>query len=262
MLVIFKRYRWLLLMFVVVIALVMSSGAIAVPRDQKTVLYMSFDQEPDKDFVEDESGYDNHGNIIGQGVEWTKDGKFGGALEFDGASRIEIPHSDSLNLDKGMTLSIWFKTDVAQKGRFLIYKIHIGAGRNYEWGIYLTGESSTVSTYVVKLNDEAMFASVGGDYKDDNWHFLAGTYDGKTVKVFIDGQVASVACDEIRTSEGAVVIGTWGSNFFTGLLDEARICNVALSEEQLKSDYENGYSLLAVDSTGKLSTTWAEIKGQ
>jgi hypothetical protein len=258
-----KGYQRLFFIFAVIIALGMSSSAIAAPRDEKTVLYMSFDQDPRGEVVEDESGYENHGNIVGQGVKWIKDGKFGGALEFDGASKIDIPHSASLNLDKEMTLSIWFKTDLPQKGRFFIYKIHTGGGRNYQWGIYLTTDSTNVSMYVVKPNDEVGFLSKGGDYKDEEWHFLAGTYDGKTIGCFIDGELVSKDWPgEIRTGEDPVVIGTWESNFFTGVLDEARICNVALTEERLRSDYEYGYSFLAVDSTGKLSTTWAEIKAQ
>lgn len=263
MFVISRRYQRLFLIFVVIIALGMLSSAIAAPRDEKTVLYMSFDQDPKGGVVEDESGYGNHGNVVGRGVKWIKDGRFGGALEFDGASKIDIPHSASLNLDKEITLSIWFKTDLPQKGRFFIYKIHTGGGRNYQWGIYLTTDSTSVSMYVVKPNDEVGFHSKGGDYKDDKWHFLAGAYDGKTIKCFIDGELVSKDwAGEIRTGEDPVVIGTWGSNFFTGALDEARICSVALTEEQLKSDYENGYSFLAVGSIGKLSTTWAEIKAQ
>jgi hypothetical protein len=254
-------YQRVLLTFGVIIALGVLPSVTASALDEKTVLYMSFDEDPERGVVGDESGYGNDGSIIGQGIKWTGDGKFGGALEFDGASKIEISHSDSLNLSKGITLSIWFKTDVAQKGRFLIYKAHSGGGRTYEWGIYLTGESTSVSMYVVKPNDEVGYPSKAGDYKDEEWHFLAGTYDGKVVKCFIDGEVVSEDwAGEIRTGEDPVVIGTWGTQFFTGVLDEARICNVALTEDQLKSDYENGYSFLAVNSAGKLTTTWAEIK--
>ncbi len=235
----------------------------AQSHDGITVLYMSFDEDPGGDIVEDESGCGNDGSIVGNGVEWTKDGKFGGALEFDGTSRIDIPHSDSLNLGEGITLEIWFKTDLAQKGRFLIYKMHDGGGRNYQWGIYLTGESTNTSMYVVKPDDEVKAVSMAGDYKDDTWHFLAGTFDGKTMKCYTDGELVSAAwAADIRTGAAPVVIGTWGSNFFTGVLDEARICNVALTEEQLKADYEGGYNILAVGSTGKLSTTWARIKVQ
>ena len=134
-------------------------------------------------------------------------------------------------------------------------------GRNYEWGIYLTGDSTSTSVYVVKPDDAVKAASVAGDYMDNEWHFLAGTYDGAILTCYVDGEAVTAEwAAEIRTGEDPVVIGTWGTNFFTGVLDEARICNVALTEEQLKSDYEGGYT--AVSSPGKLSTTWAKIKAQ
>ncbi len=256
----FIRYLFSTFLIVFVVFCI-SFNILALPRDEKTVLYMSFDKEPKGDTVQDESGYGNDGKIIGNGVKWTKNGKYGGALEFDGTSKIEIPHSESLNLNKEITLEAWFKTKVPQKGRFFVYKIHIGAGRNYEWGIYLTSDSTATSMYVVKPNDEVGFVSVAGDYKDDSWHFLAGTYDGKSVKCFTDGTLQSSDWSgDIRTSEGAVVIGTWGTNFFSGTLDEVRICNVALKPDQLQLDFERGYRILAVNSTGKLSTTWASIK--
>ena len=259
----YKRYECLTLIFAMIIALSTLSSVAAAPRDEKTVLYMSFDEEPDGDFAEDKSGYENHGTIIGQGIEWFDDGKYAGMLEFDGASRIEIAHSDSLNMSEGITLEIWFRTEIPQKGRFLIYKMHNGGGRTYQWGIYLTGDSQNVSMYVVKPNDEVGLISHGGNYMDGEWHFLAGTYDGKQVVCFVDGAIKSVALTgEMRTGEAPVVIGTWSGNFFTGALDEARICNVPLTEEQLISDYENGYDFLAVDSTGKLSTTWGELKSE
>ena len=103
---------------------------------------MSFDQPPIKEVIQDQSEYSNHG-------------KFGGAMEFNGASKIEVPHSKSLNMSKEITLQIWFKTKLPQKGRFLIYKVHLGGRRNYEWGIYLTGGSKSVSMYLVEPNDTA-----------------------------------------------------------------------------------------------------------
>jgi len=249
----------LLTAVIIVFSLLSTEG---VAADPNTVLYMSFDQEPKKDVVEDESEYENHGNIIGK-VKWTKDGKFGGALEFDGASKIEVQHSDSLNLSNAMTAEIWFKTKVPQKGRFFMYKVHTGGGRSYEWGLYLTTDSTNLSFYVVDPKDEVVYPGKGGDWKDNSWHFLAGTYDGKTVKCYVDGELASSKDwpgHKIRTGDAPVVIGTWNNNFFTGFLDEACLCNIAKNEQQIKSDYENGYNLSALNSKGKLATTWAFIK--
>ena len=234
--------------------------AIAYQPDN-IVLYMSFDQPPIKDVVQDQSEYSNHGKIIGKS-KWTKVGKFGGAMEFDGASKIEVPHSKSLNMSKEITLQIWFRTKLPQKGRFLIYKVHLGGGRNYEWGIYLTGGSKSVSMYLVEPNDTVKWVSKNGDWENDDWHFLVGTYDGEAVKCYIDGEQADKAplAKAASTSEGSVFIGTWGNNFFTGLLDEARILDVALSEDAIKEEFQNGYRPFSVEPENKLGLTWGKIK--
>ena len=228
--------------------------AIALQPDN-VVLYMPFDQPPTKDTIQDQSEYDNHGTLIGK-AKWIKGGKFGGA------SKIEVPHSKSLNVSKEMTLQIWFKTKLPQKGRFLIYKVHLGGGRNYEWGIYLTGGSKSVSMYLVEPNDTVKWVRKNGDWENNDWHFLVGTYDGKAVKCYIDGEQADKAplAKAARTSEGSVFIGTWGNNFFTGLLDEARILDVALTEDAIKEEFQNGYRPFSVESENKLGLMWGRIK--
>ncbi len=255
-------FHVLIIVLAIVFGMLSMNG---IAEDLTTVLYMPFDAEPSKDIVEDSSVYENHGDIVGKGVKWTKEGRFGGAFEFDGASKIEIPHSDSLNLSKAMTAEIWFKTKVPQGGRFFIYKVHTGGGRNYEWGLYLTTDSTNLSVYIVDPKDEVVFPGKGGDWKDNIWHFLAGTYDGKVVKCYVDGELAASKDwpgHTIREGTGSVVIGTWGTNFFTGFLDEARLCNVALTDQQIKSDYENGYNIFAVGTVATIATTWGFMKSR
>ena len=46
-----------------------------------------------------------------------------------------------------------------------------------------------------------------------------------------------------------------------GTLDELRILNVAISQEQIQTDMEDGIAF-AVEVTGKLTTTWGWIKTQ
>ena len=100
-------------------------------------------------------------------------------MEFDGASKIEVPHAKSLDLKQAMTLQIWFRTKLPQKGRFLIYKVHLGDDSNYEWEIYLTSGSKSVSMYLVELNGQVRWISIYGDRENNEWYFLIGTYDGK-----------------------------------------------------------------------------------
>ena len=247
--------------FVTLVGMLCCLAEVLALQPENVVLYLPFDQAPTRGAIQDQSEYGNHGKMI-EKAKWTKNGKFGGAMEFDGASKIEVPHAKSLDLKQAMTLQIWFRTKLPQKGRFLIYKVHLGGGRNYEWGIYLTGGSKSVSMYLVEPNDQVRWISKNGDWENNEWHFLVGTYDGKDVKCYIDGVMAdkSAPAKSARTSEGSVFIGTWGSNFFTGFLDEARILNVALTEEEIKQEFQNGYRAFAVEVRGKLSLRWGELK--
>ena len=256
-----RSYKIRKLIFIALIGMLGYSTKATAFDANNIVLYMSFDQQPIKDFVQDHSEYGNHGTLIGKS-KWVKTGKFGGALEFDGASKIEVSHSKSLNISKEITLQVWFKTKSPQKGRFLIYKVHLGGGRNYEWGIYLTGGSKSVSMYLVEPNDTVKWVSKDGDWENNDWHFLVGTYDGKSVKCYIDGEQAEKAplAKSARTSEGSLLIGTWGNNFFTGFLDEARILNVALTEDMIKDEFKNGYRPFSIAAKNKLGLVWGRIK--
>jgi hypothetical protein len=71
-------------------------------------LYFSFD-ELNGNQVIDHSQYQNHGMLVGnpQLVE----GRFGKALEFNGQTDyVEVPHDDSLIVDKTFTIMAWIKT--------------------------------------------------------------------------------------------------------------------------------------------------------
>ena len=187
-----------------------------------------------------------------------------GCQEFNGSSQyITVPdHADfDWAADASFTIALWFNTNSTSGNQVMIGRDEQGSCCTH-WWLGLLNNSGYANWNLLDEGHNGVGVSGGTNLADGDWHFLAGTYDGENMTCFVDGQIESVECDSIRTSEGSVVIGTWGSNFFTGVLDEARICNAALTEEQLRADYEGGYSFLAVDSTSKLSTTWAKIKAQ
>jgi hypothetical protein len=72
------------------------------------------------------------------------------------------------------------------------------------------------------------------------WSHLAATYDGATVRLYVNGvQVAAtVAKDSIITTTGALRIGgnsIWGE-FFTGRIDEIRLYNRVLTAAEIQAD--------------------------
>ena len=72
------------------------------------------------------------------------------------------------------------------------------------------------------------------------WTHMAATYDGSTVRLFINGvQVASAAFSgSITSSTNPLRIGgnsIWGE-YFQGMIDEVRIYNRALSQPEIQTD--------------------------
>ena len=80
--------------------------------------------------------------------------------------------------------------------------------------------------------------------------------------MYIDGELnKELECKgKLTANNDPLFIGARGGNqrFVNGVLDEIKIYNYALTEDELMADMENPTS--DVLPQGKLTTTWARIK--
>ena len=184
--------------------------------------------------VADGSGSGNAGTI--QNATWTAAGKYGPALSFNGTSaRVTVANASSLQLTSALTLEAWVNpTTVANAWRDVIYK----GNDNY----YLMGTTDHTSS-------PGGGALIGGSYSEvfntsplptNTWSYLALTYDGTTERLYLNGAlVASKAkTGAITTSTNPLTIGSdplYGQ-YFSGLIDEVRVYNAALSQTAIQTD--------------------------
>jgi len=218
------------------------------------------------DVGKDSSKNGNNGDVGGK-PEWTDKGKFDGGLHFDATDDlIKVP----MTIDyKEITVMVWVSeegspvrprivsndhTDVSNKGFQLMYNT-AGSGSWFDIG--------TGGTHV-----EAQFAYVA---KVGEWYHYTGTYDGSKLKAYINGEmkVEMSASGAIADSGIDVHIGssTYGfSDGLKGVLDEVAIFNKALNADDIAKIMSNGLEksagLIAVESKGKLASTWGGIKKQ
>ncbi len=184
--------------------------------------------------VADVSGNGNIGTI--SGATWTSTGKYGGALSFDGVNDwVTVADASSLDLTTGMTLEAWVRPTVStgwrtvilkeQPGQ-LVYALYAGTDTNRPSGnVFLGGDLDTRGTAALPANA---------------WSHLAATYDGTTLRLFVNGAPVSsrTVTGAMVGSAGALRIGgngVWGE-WFQGLIDELRVYNRALSVAEIQSD--------------------------
>jgi hypothetical protein len=127
----------------------------------------------------------------------------------------------------------WVKTSDADgiifRARFNGFHLWISGGKALFGYTDSTGAGHT-ATSVANVNDNV-------------WHHLAGTYDGTTVRLYVDGaQVASVASTAaLYYPGGGMAIGRDGDadgNYLAGTIDEVAIYNRALTATEVKQHYD------------------------
>lgn len=252
-----------LVLIVIVFSFVIYSIAIGA-IDKSLLLYLTFDSDS-ANAVKDLSSYSNDGIIRGNPKK--VEGIFGFALELNGTTdTIEIPHDDSLNIEKSVTMQMWVKLLAAGKS---------DNQAGIEKGGWETGEYSLYAFYVpgnasaVQFKDlpescgDANSGNLGKNLKDDKWHHLAGVWDGKKIFLYTDGVlVMSVDCSgSLGTNTKSVFIGSRNGTerFLQGAVDEVRLYNRALSEEEVKKDM-NTFGKISVSPLMNLATCWGEVK--
>lgn len=186
-------------------------------------------------------------------------GRVGQALSFNGSSEMVIPHSPSLNFQQ-FTFEGWvYPTLLDGAIEFILNKedepftVH-----HYELGVAGTGGNIPMGTLVFALNginglpDEfGGFTQGGGSVPLNTWTHVALSFDGSTIKSYLNGRAARVLSGltgNLITSTGPLKLGSRSdtlinqvpANRFNGLIDELSLYTRALSEQELLAIYNAG----------------------
>ena len=121
---------------------------------------------------------------------------------------------------------------------------HSAAAGNYAWGITVT--NANIAGFEVSTNGTAIIAAGGtSDIADDRWHHIAGTCDGTTIRLYVDGALeARTQGGLIASANGPVNVGAFGADSSAaaqsphyGRVDEAFVTADVLTEDQIRNLY-------------------------
>ena len=242
----------LMLVSLIVLSLMFTSiGSAAF--DLETVVGMWLFDEGKGNIAADSSENGNDGKFEND-PKWTKDGKFGSGLEFDGnESKGHVVVGD-LGLSGEVTLVLWANPrDAANDDRLIS---NINGPTNPAFTTRYQGETVEIWSSAWK--------PVIPKFDDNKWGHYAFVFDGEgNVTGYYNGEEGETVADTYTFTEigiGANFLDQWGQ-YFSGLFDEIAFFSVALTEDDIEVVMTKGLkSALSVYPAGKLTTTWGNIK--
>ncbi len=201
--------------------------------------------------VEDASDNDFDGDIVG-GAKWVA-GQFGEGLELIAADEVQIDDDPAIDGGDEFTIAMWVFQE-GEQNTGLIQK-----GTNWPDISYLIQPWSDGQIYFGVNVTASRAITKPGTHPLGKWYHLAGTFDGKDLKIFINGALKAEAAAPVKTAPDTGTPLQLG-NRFEGKIDEFVMYSRALPEDEIKLLFDNDF--LAVNALDKLATTWGTIKSR
>lgn len=176
------------------------------------------------------------------------DGDDNDAASFDGSNDyISIPSTSALSPTNAITVEAWIKPAAQVNSsyeRVVAKPFTSYAGPYNDYALVANGPFS-IPGFELTLGGTQRTLYAAPAIPTSTFTHLAGTYDGSTMKFFINGDlVASNSYSgAIATSGQPLQIGRLpGGNYFNGAIDEVAVYGSALSESRIQAHYIAGRS--------------------
>src|SRR4030066_520116 len=182
-----KRLTIICISFIIVS--LMFAGQSYAKVNPETVLGAWLLDEGKGNITADASGNGNDGTLMGS-PNWVA-GWSGNALEFNGSSTyVNCGNAEALNVDV-FSVSFWCNIPNTQGWNHMISRGQHGASGSrgsVNWGVMMYDAQETI--LFETFNDTA-WTGITASTTTGAWHHVVATYDGNTMQLYHDGQLAA-----------------------------------------------------------------------
>lgn len=186
--------------------------------------------------VQDISGFSNNGTWNGNSTNNVTSGRFGNALLFDGVNDyVSISNADNLNISSAITIEAWINPIEAKNSGIVAKRLETGS-ENVNYNLYFSSDNK-IGFY----NGTLPTVNTINTIPLNVWSHIAVTITGTTLKFFINGALDSTQTMGLgATNAHPFLIGSDGflSEYFNGAIDEVRIYDRALSQDEINASYD------------------------
>jgi hypothetical protein len=182
----------------------------------------------------DSSGNGNDGTLVNMdpATDWIT-GQIGSALDFDGSNDyVNCGNGSKLNITSAITIAFWINTNDSGNNDNNPYVIK----SDHTYGIRHR-TNNTIEFFIYDGHRYATSYGVDSSF-NEQWHHIAGTYDGSTLNFYVDGQL-----EDSTSHTGTINTDSYDLNiarnsettsrFYQGAIDDVRIYNRALDPNEI-----------------------------
>ena len=247
---------------------ILSITSWALKPDDEALVGLWLCDEGKGDVVKDTSGNKNDGKFAGN-FDWI-DGKFGKAVLAKASGSIDVKDSDSiLSIEEELTVAAWFRVDVDSDTGIRKQEAYLLEDQS---GSEPVPDGFSCRIWTTQGITPGFYGTT--ELEQEEWYHIAGTYDGKNVEMYVNGEPESEKGVEKegggkwkpqwggKITPGSTLQLKYGAESYTGGIDEIVLFNRALTNDDIKQLLLGWADAFPVHKQGKMTVTWGEVKSQ
>ena len=197
-------------------------------------------------------------------------------IDFNGINSY-IDFGDVHDLTSTFTLEAWILQETAVSNGSIISKGNIKAGNKTGYQLAVINNYPNIIWYNAS---GAALVNLTSQYPITNnkWYHVSATFNGVSIKLYIDGIIVnevSISTAPLDTAEPFLIGASYDSdtpsnpkNYFNGFIDEVKIWNVDLTEQQIRDAMNQEIEQNGTNVKGKVTQldisnglSWLNLKG-
>ncbi|MCX7547324.1 hypothetical protein OS188_05085 [Xanthomarina sp. F1114] len=190
----------------------------------------------------DESGFDNHGSVSGAVLTTNRFSEVESAYYFDGIDdNIQIQDNEQLFFDNEFTISAWVFPQAIKTQQILRKGTNVNGTSSWPYGLGLSATNEVVFSVTA---GGVLYQARKQGYNMNQWYLITGVLKDQKIYLYVNEELVAIEEieGEIFNDSLPLIIGTRlsiPSSTFKGKIDDVRIYNAALCQEDITDLFNN-----------------------
>ena len=177
--------------------------------------------------------------VTNNGATVDNNGKIGKCYSFGSSKRITVSQPANLSTTAA-SLSCWVNLSAWGSSYDSLVNLSTGTGWNDTRLAFVRNDTANRIGFCVANGSTYNFTVMTSDLPLNTWTHLTGTFDGSTIKIYVNGVLnnsAATTFNSLVYSSAVLNLGSWsnGNNYpITGKLNDVRVYSHCLSTKEVK----------------------------